>query len=71
MTIKKIKEEMLAHRDFWGGDIMFTDKIEQATTKIQLREIMDEYESHLQMMAIDAISHHGRFKRKLGLHLIF
>ncbi len=70
MKISEIKQKMLNHKDFFGGDIMQTDEIEKAKTKKELAEIMDSYESHLKMMSIDAISHHSRFRREIGLHII-
>ena len=71
MKIDEIKKEMLAHRDFFGGDIMYRDEIKKAKTKKELAKIMDNYGTHLEMMANDAQSHHSNFKRKLGLDLIY
>lgn len=68
MTIEKIKKEMLAHKDFYGGDIPYTDEIKRATTKKELAALMDRYSSLLEDMAIDAQSRHDKFKRKLGLN---
>jgi hypothetical protein len=70
MTIKKIKKEMLAWRDIYGGDLIGLEKIESATTKKQLNDIMEEHRSHLEMMLCDAHSHLDRFKQKLGLSSI-
>lgn len=69
MSIKEIKAEMLKHKDFHGGDIMYTDDIEKATTKKELADIMNRYAHHLEMVAIDAQAHHDSFKTKLGLNL--
>ncbi len=70
MTIDKIKIAMLNHRDFFGGDIMYTDEIKKAKTKKDLSKIMDNYGVHLETMAIDAQRHHDNFKKKLGLILL-
>jgi len=70
MTIAEIKTKMLAHRDFYGGDIMQTDEINKAKTKKDLAKVLDSYESHLEMIALDAISHHSRFRKSLGLHMV-
>lgn len=67
MTISQIKEKMLSHRDFYGGDIMQTDEIKKAKTKKELNKIMNDYGVHLEMMATDAQSHHDKFKKSLGL----
>lgn len=66
-TVKEIKEKMLAHRDFFGGHIMYTDEIKKAMSKKQLAKIMDNYGAHLEMVAVDAMSHHDNFKKELGL----
>ena len=68
MTIKEIKKNMLKWRDFWGGDIMYTDLIEQAKTKKQLAEVMEMYYRHLEDCGNDALRHCEEFKRKLGLN---
>jgi len=70
MTIEKIKTAMLTHKDFFGGDIMYTDEIKNAKTKKELSKIMDKYSVHLEMMAIDAQGYHDRFKQELGLILL-
>ncbi len=70
MKIIDIKKEMLNHKDFFGGDIMWIDEIKASKTKKELSKIMDKYSHHLEMVAIDAQSHHDNFKNKLGLHLI-
>lgn len=68
MKIADIKKKMLAHKDFYGGDIMQRDEIKKATSKKELNRIMDDYSMHLEMMAIDAMSYHDNFKRSLGLN---
>ncbi len=67
MTIEEIKAKMLSHKDFYGGDIMQRDEINNAKTKVELNKIMNDYSTHLEMMALDAQSHHDSFKRSLGL----
>ncbi len=70
MTITQIKSAMLNHRDFFGGDIMYTDEIKKAKSKKDLAKIMDRYRNHLEDMANDACSYHDNFKKKLGLNFI-
>lgn len=70
MTIKEIKTAMLAHRDFFGGDIMMSDEIKKAKTKKELSIIMDRYRVHLENMMLDAMSHHDNFKTQLGLNYL-
>ncbi len=70
MKIADIKKKMIDHRDYFGGDIPQTDEIEKAKTKKELARIMNSYEKTLELMAVDAISHHSRFRKELGLHMI-
>ena len=70
MTLKETKTAILKHRDFFGGDIPQIDEIKKARSKKRLKEILDEHGTHLEMVAVDAQSHHSRFKHSLGLHLI-
>ena len=67
MKISEIKKKMLAWEDFYGGDIMYTDLIEQAKNKKDLANVMDMYYRHLEDMANDAGRHCEKFKRSLGL----
>lgn len=66
-TIAQIKEAMLNHRDFYGGDILNSDEIEKAKTKKQLKDILNRHSQHMEMMAVDAESHHCNFVNSLGL----
>jgi hypothetical protein len=68
MTIAQIKKQMLEYRDFFGGDIMYTDEIEKATTKKQLNELLDRYSGHLEMVAVDAQSHLNNFRIRLNIN---
>jgi hypothetical protein len=70
LTLNRIKTEMLKHKDFFGGDIMYTDEIKAAKNRKELAKIMDKYRKHLEDMAVDAQAHHDDFKEKLGLNLI-
>lgn len=69
-TIAQIKKEMIDHVDFFGRDIINSDEIEGAKTKKQLRDILDRHSQHMEMMAVDAQSHHDRFVKKLGLTFV-
>lgn len=71
MTIAQIKSEMINYRDFYGCDIPDTDKIAQAKTKRELKEILWEHEQEMEDRLNDAKSHLEKFKKKLGLHLIY
>ena len=68
VKIVEIKKKMLAWRDFWDGDIMYRDMIEEARTKKQLAEVMDMYYRHLENACNDALRHCEEFKRTLGLN---
>jgi hypothetical protein len=67
MTINEIKKKMLSWQDFYGGDMMYQDEINQATTKKQLSEIMNEYFRYLEDLANDAQKDCEEFKKSLGL----
>lgn len=69
MKIEKIKKEMLKWRDFYGGNIIYTEEIKNATSKEELNEIMEKYRQFLEAMLRDADSHLDNFKRKVGLGL--
>ena len=69
MKIDRIKKEMLNYRDFYGGDIPDTDRIRNAITKEQLRNILESHRRHLEFMLSDANSHLDEFKRKIGLNI--
>jgi hypothetical protein len=65
MKIEKIKEKMIAYRDFYGCDLLGLDRIEQAETKDDLKEIIDEHESFIEDMLSDAKSHLSHFRQSL------
>lgn len=71
MKIEEIKEEMKKFRDFYGGDLISSDRIDEATSKKELAALIEEHRSHMEMMLCDANSHLDHFKHKLGLTNIF
>lgn len=68
MKISDKKKKMLEWRDFYGGDIFYTDEIQKAKTNKELLEIMDMYYRHLEDVANDAGRHCENFTRSLGLY---
>ncbi len=70
MTIKKIKEEMLKYRDFYGGDLINSSEIKKAKTKKDLEHLIEEHRSHIDMMAVDASGHLDNLKRRTGLFIL-
>lgn len=70
MTISKIKEEMKKYRDFYGGDLISLDNIDDATSKEQLAKIIEDHRTHMEMMLCDAHSHLDKFKGRLGLRML-
>lgn len=70
MNIDEIKEKMLDHRDFFGGQIIYIDEIKNAKTLKDLSDVLNKYETHLEMLALDAINYHCNFRKKLGLDII-
>ena len=67
ISMCEIKKKMKEYRDFFGGDMIGFDKIDKARTKKQLKEIIHEHSTHLEMVARDAQSHIDHFKRTLNL----
>lgn len=67
MKLQDIKKEMLKYIDFYGGDLINSDEIAAATTKLQLEKIIERHRSHMEMMLSDAHSHLNNFKKKVGL----
>lgn len=45
MTIAKIKKEMIAYRDLYGGDLIGSGDIKAASSKEELKEILDRHAS--------------------------
>lgn len=67
LTLEKIKAEMKKYRDFYGGDLISLNEIDNAATKKELAELIEQHRSHLEMMLADALSHIDSFKNNLGL----
>ena len=70
MKIAKIKTEMKAFRDFYGGDLLGVSDIGKAKTKKELAEILIVHERYMEDMLLDAKNHIDTFKEKLGLRSI-
>lgn len=70
MTIAKIKKEMLAYEDFYGGDLSDTEAIKDATTKKELADIINNHRDFMVDMLADAESHLRDFKKKIGLSIL-
>ena len=68
MTLKNIKQKVLNYRDFYGADIMYTDRIKSAKNKSQIAEVIHNYRHFLELQAIDAQKHLDEFERSLNLH---
>jgi hypothetical protein len=65
MQIKDIKQKMLKWTDFYGGDIPYTDLIEKAKTKEDLKIVLETHRSLLENTLIDAMTHLDEFKKSL------
>ena len=70
MNLQQLKNKMIAFRDFYGGDLLMVEEVENAETEQQLAEIIENHRNHIEDMANDAIRHLDRFKSQLGLDLI-
>ena len=66
-NIQVIKDKMLCWRDFYGQDIGPTDAIKKATTREQLRVIMNAHVHFLESQSIDAIRDAEQFIQVLGI----
>lgn len=67
MKLEKIKEEMIAYRDFFGGDLINVSEVDNAQTKEELKQIIWRHHSHMEDMLSDAKSHLNHFQNKLGI----
>ena len=52
--IVELKKQMLEWTDFYGQDIVETDKIENATTIKELYDIMQDHRNFIEQQAADA-----------------
>jgi len=57
MEIKEIKEKMKFYKDFYGGDLLGIDEIDDCKTKFALEQILSKHEKHMEMMLSDAMNH--------------
>jgi F420-0:gamma-glutamyl ligase len=62
-----IKKKMKAYRDFYGGDLISLNEIDNATSKKELAGLIEQHRSHMEMMLADAHNHLDHFKNKIGL----
>ena len=69
MNVREIKDAMLSWCDFYGQDLVETDRIKSAKSKKELFEVLNDHINFLQYQNIDAINHAEMFKKKLGLRL--
>lgn len=67
MSIEEIKQRILDHKDFFGGDFIFVQELEEATTKEEIGRVLDRQRNHLEDMLSDALSSHDSFKQSLKL----
>ena len=70
MEIAEIKKEMLNFKDFWGGELLNSEDIEGATTKEELKQIINKHHGFLEAELADAQSHLRHFTKKIGLEMI-
>lgn len=67
MKIEEIKKRMKEYTDFYNGDILEVDKIDKATTKKELREILENHRRLMENMLADANQHLNEFMTDLDL----
>ena len=70
MKIKKIKNELLNWRDFYGQDIADRGAIKNAKTKKELKEVLQNHKDWLEHQNIDALQDLDTFMKELGLNFI-
>lgn len=68
MTLDKIKEKILKWKDFYGGDITDYERINRATSKEELKVILEEHRSLMEDMLSDANYHLDNFEKEIGLY---
>ena len=67
MTVREIKNKMLAYRDFYGGDLICEDEIKKAKTKKELAELIEEHRLFMENMLLDARNDLDNFKNEVDL----
>ena len=67
MTLEEKKKEMLEYRDFYGGDIFFSDEIKSAKSNKELHDIFNKYHHHLEDQLSDALRHLESFKKRINV----
>lgn len=64
-SISKIKTEMKSYRDFYGGDIPDTERIDKCADEEELKQVLNDHERLLEDMLADALSHLNNFRKRL------
>lgn len=67
MTIQEIKKMLLDWNDFYGQDIVDTGAIDDAKTKKDLRNVLEDHKFSLENQNIDALQDLDNFIDELGL----
>lgn len=67
MTVEEAKQKVKEYRDFFGGTVLYTDKIEEAQSMEDISIILDMHEDHIEMMCRDAVSHLDNFRRRINV----
>jgi len=67
MEIEEIKSKMLNFQDFFGGQLLYIDDVEDCKSKEELERIIDRHGGHLEDLLSDAKSHLDKFKQKCEL----
>jgi molecular chaperone GrpE (heat shock protein) len=65
---RKLKDEILEWRDFYGQDISATDKIENAKTIDDLVDVVESHKRFLEDQNSDAISNCEHFIKEIQSH---
>ena len=63
--LEKLKKEMLKWEDFYSQDIVWTDRIEEATTFKELYRIMQDHRDFLVEQNNDATDHLDEAVKKM------
>lgn len=65
MNIDEIKKQMKEYRDFFGGDLINVDEIDNCANKGELRRLIDRHSEHIEMQCSDALRHLDRLTERL------
>ncbi|MGR3177784.1 MAG: hypothetical protein ACUZ8E_06980 [Candidatus Anammoxibacter sp.] len=70
MNIEDIKTEMEDYLDFYGGDLLEASEIDLASTKQELKAIIDHHRDHIESMLSDADNHLDALATRCGLVML-